>query len=473
MSISLMKIMWTLLWVQLTVQLAWCQETLGAGNCSSHAPCDDKTAMLQFQVQQSADQCTTQEEEDLNAGTCGADGACRCTPDPDPQIIGPFNLGGLRCAGRNSCRSDSNAAADKDKFFQFADSSNYLDCSGEESCRVFWNVKNVGAACCSDQNACHNKARIHMDTSGVSQCTNDMCCSGINACKQSEVKGVDNLLCADNGACDQIDAEISGDFYCQAKQGCGDQTGGGDKGGFAFSAGDDHCVTCDSLGGAGSDQGSCQKAAMTFGANSEVKMTCSGFKACFQAELTLDAGTCLSLSCSGDNACAGMTVDLNGGECSCTGVNCPTTGPPSNTPICTATCTDADALSCRDFLLCWNVRRKPRSHEHRLFSVLPHCHHSAADHGTADHGAAHHGPAHHGTPLLQLPMILLQLLTLRLLRQRRPTPRQRLRRNRTTIGTNAANVATVVLIGGSTSTLRMTPRRYRLDCSTAAAKCLS
>ncbi|CAK9101386.1 unnamed protein product, partial [Durusdinium trenchii] len=211
--------MWTALLLQLSVQLAWCQETLDGSNGSSHQPaCDDQTAMLQFQVdstffgQKRNDECVpgSQEDIDLNAGTCGADGACVCTPDPDPQTIGPFNNGVLDRGGQGSCSSDSSAAADRSKFFQFADSSNYLDCSGQNSCRVFWNVENVGAACCTGQNSCFNQVQIHMDDTGGSQCTNDMCCSGINACKQSEVRGVDNLLCADNGACDQIDAEISG-----------------------------------------------------------------------------------------------------------------------------------------------------------------------------------------------------------------------------------------------------------------------
>eukprot|EP00913_Durusdinium_trenchii_P018695 g17569.t1 len=43
--------MWTALLLQLSVQLAWCQETLDGSNGSSHQPaCDDQTAMLQFQV---------------------------------------------------------------------------------------------------------------------------------------------------------------------------------------------------------------------------------------------------------------------------------------------------------------------------------------------------------------------------------------------------------------------------------------
>ncbi|CAK8993093.1 unnamed protein product [Durusdinium trenchii] len=355
-----MKIMWVFLLLQLTVQLAWCQETLDAGNCSSHEPaCDDKTAMLQFQVEQPADKCTAQEEEDLNKGTCGADSACRCTPDPDGQSIGPFNLGGLRCAGQNSCRSDSNAQADKDKFFTFSDSSNYLDCSGRESCRVFWNVQNVGAACCSDQNACHNEARIH------------------------------SLFCADNGACDQIDAEITGDFYCQAKQGCGDQTTGANKGGFAFSSGD-HSVTCNSEGGAGDDQGSCQKAAMTFGAGSNVKMTCTGFKACFKAELTLSSGTCLSLSCSGDNACADIQVDLNGGACSCTGVNCPTTRRAGrDIPVCQATCAEADALSSTGSYCCAGTSGgKPDASSIDCSQCCPTVTTTAADPGTTSTAAS-------------------------------------------------------------------------------------
>ena len=170
-----------------------------------------------FFGQKRADECVagSQEDIDLNAGTCSVDNACVCTPDPDPQIIGPFDNGVLDCGGQNSCSSDSSAAGDRDKFFQFADSSDYLDCSGQNSCRVFWNVENVGAACCTGQNSCFNQVQIHLDDSGSSQCTNDMCCSGTNACKLSEVTGVDSLLCAGDNACDQIDADISGDPWMQ------------------------------------------------------------------------------------------------------------------------------------------------------------------------------------------------------------------------------------------------------------------
>lgn len=159
--------------------------------------------------QTAADACDDAELADLKAGTCTSSQACTCTAGSLAQTIGSFNKNLLECSGYDSCRSA--AQHHNANFFKFKDPSSYLVCKGYHSCREFWNVENVGAACCTASDSCYNGAKIHLTQDASSRCINDICCSAYRACSQSEFKHVHSLSCSGNLACQSLTVDVERD----------------------------------------------------------------------------------------------------------------------------------------------------------------------------------------------------------------------------------------------------------------------
>eukprot|EP00438_Fugacium_kawagutii_P025684 Skav211243 [mRNA] locus=scaffold717:80340:82669:+ [translate_table: standard] len=328
--------------------LVWLQVQfwMTSSSMTSEQDCEvDSAAYLQRNVKEAAldlvEKSNSCDPFQFGGGYCNDDG-CNCFPPQDGAVVGPFNNvladGVLSCVAQNSCRRQG----DPNPLFAWRfNAAQPIVCSGQNSCRQNWVIENVGGACLDGDNAARD---MTADMAGGAVAPSDVCCAqtpigqgqGNNpTCKQSTFTNVEDLLCLGNNVCDQTYAEISGDFYCQAKQGCG-HSNNQEK--FVFQGnGAQHCVTCNSSVGSGFDQGSCQQANFEFDLNSRVEMLCDGFNACQAARVTVATGSCLSLTCNdgptgggGGNlqpGCDLMTVTLEGNaQCTCGGTaatNCP------------------------------------------------------------------------------------------------------------------------------------------------------
>ena len=131
---------------------------------------------------------------DIDSGNCGMNECTSCVPasggtliptdDPDGWDQGFLqceNLPRIRFLGSGSSCSQVSSNG----FYIFEDSNDYLVCDGYETCRP-WNVKNVGAVCCSGHGTCLN-SEMHLNNGSDpenpnSTCSNDLCCDGFGAC---------------------------------------------------------------------------------------------------------------------------------------------------------------------------------------------------------------------------------------------------------------------------------------------------
>ena len=171
----------------------------------------------------------------------------------------------------------------------------------------------MGAICVSGQNAGY-ESKFNL-ASGT--CTNDVCCNGGNACKNSFLKEVNTLSCRGEQACWDLRAELTGNLYCNS----GATDGGAcsnDLASFIFSGSTDHCVEC-------YGKGTCMSASQfIFMGEEKVKMTCGNTAdssgTCNAARISLQQDTCIHLVC--ENAtCDDLSLmnDTSGSRCFCEG----------------------------------------------------------------------------------------------------------------------------------------------------------
>ena len=243
-----------------------------------------------------------------STGNCGpAPSACgSCTASGSPEIIPnlpntSFDQGGLRCSGESACSFLGGT-------WKFQDSSNFLSCTGINSCTSFF-VENVGAVCCdSDNNLCR-QGTYTLTTDPASTCTQDVCCKGAISCSFGhQLKNVNSLYCSGQFACSWLRAELSGDLFCDGGVTCANFIGETE---FIFEANSDHqhCIQCISDG----NLGTCDRVLFNFAAippapATTVRMKCEGSDACSGSSITLTAGVTLYIHCEGGSTCDELNV---------------------------------------------------------------------------------------------------------------------------------------------------------------------
>ena len=253
-----------------------------------------------------------------STGNCGpAPGACSdCTASGSPEIIPnlpntSFDQGGLRCSGESACFNLSGT-------WKFQDSSNFLSCTGKDSCSSFF-VGNVGAVCCDNvdnggSGPCRS-GNYALTTDPASTCTQDVCCSGRLSCSDNhQLKNVNSLYCEGAFTCQSLRAELSGDLFCYAN-GFGTCSSFKDiDTEFFFEANNDHqhCIQCISNG----NVGTCLDVLFDFTAipaapATTVRMKCEGSNACTDSNITLTAGVTLYMHCDGGSTCSALNVNTS------------------------------------------------------------------------------------------------------------------------------------------------------------------
>lgn len=185
--------------------------------------CHDADNAVYLQHLRRTDDC----QLTIDTGNCIVKDSCvNCQPENGNTTDLPTNnedgfpQGFLLC--QNPAPDGEVCQLDGDNFYVFQDSDDYLICDGYQTCRNNWNVKNVGAVCCSGYEACYSKAVMFLNNGSdpmnpKGSCTNDLCCDGYQNCEQSEFYGVNSLVCRGENACKDTDFELSGDVLCTSE----------------------------------------------------------------------------------------------------------------------------------------------------------------------------------------------------------------------------------------------------------------
>ena len=159
---------------------------------------------------------------EINTGDCNAMSACKCEPDINPQPIGDFpdTQGTLQCGGKLSCNSQS---ASNTNFFRM-NTPSPLECSGQNSCQIDFNVENIGSMCVTGDNAVGPSSQAGTyklaDPDVATGRVNDVCCArevGQNqpTCKSPTFENVGSFFCTGDVSCDNVQATLSGESWMQ------------------------------------------------------------------------------------------------------------------------------------------------------------------------------------------------------------------------------------------------------------------
>ena len=204
---------------------------------------------------------------DIDSGNCGKDECTSCVPSVNGTRIPTNDTNGweqgfLECKNLPRTLADGPSGSSclggsSDGFYIFEDSDDYLICDGFATCigQPAWNVRNVGAVCCSGYATCITN-RIFLNNGSDPEnpkgtCSNDLCCDGIVACTNSEFVGVGSISCRGASTCgSSTNFELSGDVWCSSESIVENAAQTGPKtcegGVFRFIAPDEseHCITC-------------------------------------------------------------------------------------------------------------------------------------------------------------------------------------------------------------------------------------
>ena len=162
---------------------------------------------------------------DINSGNCGKNECTSCEPSvgndtriPTDDANG-WDQGFLEC--KNLPRTLANGSGSScwgvplNGFYIFEDSNDYLACDGYSTCWQNWNVKNVGAVCCSGHETCQ-LSKIFLNNGNDPEnpkgtCSNDLCCDGFFSCAGSEFVGIGSISCRGQITCVDTNFQLSGD----------------------------------------------------------------------------------------------------------------------------------------------------------------------------------------------------------------------------------------------------------------------
>ncbi|CAK9072591.1 Autophagy-related protein 18a [Durusdinium trenchii] len=316
---------------------------LAFSQCGEEGCVTDDSVLLQprlghVEKTKEAETQSTCEPLNYNNGDCVGRNTCFECDFDDKKVLPAnkdrFPKGFLLCQGG----STTCTTADTDTIVRFRSASDYLECTGVGTCTDAWNVKNAGAACCSEKGAC-SLSTISLSPDGG--CQNDMCCDGVDSCSQGELGGIQSLSCRAARACSSATVDLARDLYCDAISLVGGSGGGScQESTFTFSD-EFHVIDC--FGAY-----TCKESTFDFASGSSISLQCqspsgvSNGQACKEANIQLKGDSCIDINCDGNNLgsdCEGLTVEKQSSD------NCYYQGPDAFLP---AGCIEANRTECGD-----------------------------------------------------------------------------------------------------------------------------